>query len=200
MNNFFDSFEADVVSNYKIFREERKKEIEELLRLETEKKQAKLEKQALKKLEMEQKAEEVKRIAEEAKTGKPAGKAPPKPAAKPGAKGGKDEKPLVDVPQLEVPKVTTFQSEMGNKYVRERTLAEIVTVIMSPPPEEDADSEKEEDIALLNPNSSQNKVSPRVASDLKGKIPDAKFGDPKKSIQPNISEPEIKDPVEEEAD
>lgn len=34
---------------------------------------------------------------------------------------------------------------MGNKYVRERTLAEIVTVIMSPPPEEDADSEKEED-------------------------------------------------------
>jgi hypothetical protein len=44
MNNFYDSFEADVVSNYKIYREERRKEIEELLRLETEKKQAKLEK------------------------------------------------------------------------------------------------------------------------------------------------------------
>jgi|LakMenEpi03Oct11_1017367.scaffolds.fasta_scaffold04523_2 hypothetical protein len=57
---------------------------------------------------MEQKAEEAKRLAEEAKTGKPAGKAPPKPVAKPGAKGGKDDKPLVDVQQLEVPKVTTF--------------------------------------------------------------------------------------------
>lgn len=61
MNNFYDSFEADVVSNYKIYREERRKEIEELLRLETEKKQAKLEKQALKKLEQEQKADEAKR-------------------------------------------------------------------------------------------------------------------------------------------
>ena len=38
MNNFFDSFEADVVSNYKIYRTERQAEIEELLRLETEKK------------------------------------------------------------------------------------------------------------------------------------------------------------------
>jgi len=57
---------------------------------------------------MEQKAEEAKRLAEEAKTGKPAGKAPQKPVAKPGAKGGKDDKPLVDVQQLEVPKVTTF--------------------------------------------------------------------------------------------
>jgi|688.fasta_scaffold121561_5 hypothetical protein len=34
---------------------------------------------------------------------------------------------------------------MGNKYIRERTLVEIVTVIMSPIPEEDADSDKEED-------------------------------------------------------
>lgn len=76
---------------------------------------------------------------------------------------------------------------MGNKYIRERTLAEIVTVIMSPAPEEDADSEKEEDGVALNVNASQNKVSPRVTSGLKGlekggKVPDAKPGDPKKAV------------------
>jgi hypothetical protein len=38
MNNFFDSYEADILSNFKIFRAERKAEIEELLRQETEKK------------------------------------------------------------------------------------------------------------------------------------------------------------------
>jgi hypothetical protein len=90
MNNFFDSYEADILSNFKIFRAERKAEIEELLRQETEKKQAKLERLALKKLELEQKAEDAKRAAEEAKGGKPAGKAPAK--APPKGKG-KDDKP-----------------------------------------------------------------------------------------------------------
>ena len=61
---------------------------------------------------------------------------------------------MIDVPQLEVPKVTTFESEMGNKYIRERTLDEIVTVIMSPAPEEEEESEKEEDTNLLNQTSS----------------------------------------------
>jgi len=95
MNNFFDSYEADILSNFKIYKANRRAEIEELLKQETEKKQAKLEKQALKKLELEQKAEEAKRAAEEAKGIKPAGKAP----AKAQAKGkGKDDKPFLDVP------------------------------------------------------------------------------------------------------
>jgi len=87
----------------------------------------------LKKLEMEQKAEEAKRLAEEAKSGKPAGKAPPKQPVK---GKGKDEKPQIDVPILEVPKVTPYSTEMGNQYIRERPLAEIVSKLMSPPPEE----------------------------------------------------------------
>lgn len=43
MNNFYNSYEADILSNFKIFKAERKAEIEEILRQETEKKQAKLE-------------------------------------------------------------------------------------------------------------------------------------------------------------
>lgn len=116
MNSFFDQYEADVLSNFRIFTENRRAEIEAILKDETEKKQAKLEARALRKLDAEAKAEEAKRLAEEAKTGKPAGKAPAKAPAKPGAKG-KDDKPVLDVPQLEVPKVTPFASEMGNSYI-----------------------------------------------------------------------------------
>lgn len=115
-----------------------------MLKEETAKKQEKLEAKALKKLEAEAKAEEAKRLAEEAKTGKPAGKAPAKAPPKPGAKGGKDDKPQLDVPQLEVPKVTPFASEMGNNYIRERPLEEIVERMMKPADAGD-DSEKEEE-------------------------------------------------------
>ncbi|MFO0116687.1 MAG: hypothetical protein ACK521_03430 [bacterium] len=95
MNTFFDFYEADILGNFKIFRSERRAEIEELLRDETAKKQQKLERAALKKLEADQKAEEAKRATEEAKGGKQPNKAP----AKAPAKGkGKDEKPLIDVP------------------------------------------------------------------------------------------------------
>ena len=147
MNNFFDSYEADILSNFKIYKANRRAEIEELLKQETERKQAKLEKQALKKLELEQKAEEAKRAAEEAKGIKPAGKAP----AKAQAKGkGKDDKPVLDVPQLEVPKVIPYKSEMGNEYIKERPLEEIVTKIMSPPVKDEDESDKEEDNSVLN--------------------------------------------------
>ncbi len=127
MNNFFDAYEADILSNFKIYRIERKAEIEELLKQETERKQAKLEKAALKKLEQEQKAEEAKRAAEEAKGVKPTGKAPAKAQAK--GKGGKDEKPVLDVPQLEVPKVIPYKSEMGNDYIKEGKNLDMISKI-----------------------------------------------------------------------
>jgi hypothetical protein len=38
MNNFYDMYEADLLSNYKIFREDRKAEIEAILKDETDKK------------------------------------------------------------------------------------------------------------------------------------------------------------------
>jgi hypothetical protein len=95
MNTFFDFYEADILSNFKIFRAERRAEIEEILKEETLKKQQKLEKAALKKIEAEQKAEEAKRASEEAKGLKPVGKAPVK--APPKGKG-KDDKPILDVP------------------------------------------------------------------------------------------------------
>jgi len=71
MNDFYDSYEADLCSVFKIHRQDKKEEIMELLKAETEAKQKKLEKEALKKYEAEQKAEEAKRASEEAKGGKP---------------------------------------------------------------------------------------------------------------------------------
>jgi hypothetical protein len=51
---------------------------------------------------------------------------------------------------LEVPKVIPYKSEMGNEYIRERPLEEIVTKIMSPPVEDKDQSDKEEDNSVLN--------------------------------------------------
>jgi hypothetical protein len=36
MNNFFNQFETDILSNYKIYREDKRAEVEELLKQETE--------------------------------------------------------------------------------------------------------------------------------------------------------------------
>ena len=141
MNKFYNDYEADVSGSYQIFKEERREEIQEKLRLETENKQAKLQAEALAKHEAEQAAEEAKRTAEEAKTGKPAakGKAPPVKKA-----GGKDPgMPDLDVAQLEVPTVTEFESEMGNKYIRERPLDEIIQKLMTPQEEEEEAKEEE---------------------------------------------------------
>lgn len=115
MNDFFDTFEADVCLQFKIHTLDKKEEVMELLRVETEQKQAKLEADALKEYEAKQRENEAK-AAEEAKKA-PAGKAPAKAPAK--GKGG-DQKPALDVPKLEVPQVTDFKSEMGNQYIRER--------------------------------------------------------------------------------
>lgn len=53
MNQFYDDFEADCCGAFSIYKESRKEEIEEKLKLETEKKQAKLEAEALAKYEAE---------------------------------------------------------------------------------------------------------------------------------------------------
>ena len=167
MNNFFDDFEADIFGAFSIYKESRQEEIQEKLRLETEKKQAKLEAEALAKHEAEQAAEEAKKAAEEAKGIKQDAKkkAPP-------AKKGQDAKPQLDVPQLEVPQVTPFQSESGNKYIRERPLEEIVDKLMLPPPEEEEDppqekAEQQESQPNLTP--AGKKEEDKRASQLKDK-------------------------------
>ena len=42
MNNFYNDYEADICGSFQIYKEGRREEIKEKLRLETEKKQAKL--------------------------------------------------------------------------------------------------------------------------------------------------------------
>ena len=127
MNTFYNDFEKDALSIFKMFEESKRSEIEALLKKETEERQKKLEEEALKKLEEEKKAEELKK-AEDDKN-KPAaakGKAPP-PAAK---KGKEPEKPVLNVPQLQVPPIQEYVSSNGNKYLIERSLDEITTKLM----------------------------------------------------------------------
>ena len=79
-----------------------------------------MEAEALKKLEEDKKAEEAKAAEDVKKDPKAKGKAP---AAK---KGGKaDDKPLVDVPKLDVPEIQEYESAMAKKYLVERSLSEI---------------------------------------------------------------------------
>ena len=152
MNEFYDDFEADMGGSFQIYKESRREEIQEKLRVETETKQAKLQAEALAKYEAEQAAEEAKRAAEEAKGGKaPAKKAPP-----PAKKGGKDPgQHDLEVEQLEVPTVTEFESEMGNKYIRERPLQEIIDNLMTPQEEEEEekpDEPKEDEMPVSTPD------------------------------------------------
>ena len=42
--------------------------------------------------------------------------------AKPAGKGKEPDKPVFDIPKLEVPKMTEFTSEGGNDYVRARPI------------------------------------------------------------------------------
>ena len=140
MNAFYDEFEADVLGAYQIYKASRREEIQEKLRLETERKQAKLQAAALAKYEAEQAAEEAKRAAEEAKTGKPAAKG----KAAPAKKGGKDPGvPELDVEKLEVPEVSDFVSEMQNEYIRERPLEQIIETLMTPQEEEEEEKKEE---------------------------------------------------------
>ena len=98
------------------------------------------------------------------------------------------------MPQLEVPKVTPYKSEMGNDYIRERSLNEIVVKLMSPPVEEKEESEKEEE-PILNPNASAGKVSAREPSTMQNK----KAPEPKPSIKGKAVTVELEEePVEEQ--
>lgn len=127
MNVFYNDFEKDSLAVFKMYDESKRSEIEALFKKETEERQRKLEEEALKKLEEEKKAEELKK-AEEDKN-KPAaakGKAPP-PQAK---KGKEPEKPILNVPQLQVPAIQEYTSSNGNKYLIERSMDEITTKLM----------------------------------------------------------------------
>ena len=183
MNLFFNDFEADVSGSYQIYKEERREEIQEKLRLETEKKQEKLQAEALAKYEAEQAAEEAKRAAEEAKGNKPDKKA----KAPPAKKGGKDPaQPDLDVEQLAVPEVTAFKSEMGNEYIRERPLQEIIDKLMTPQEEEEEEKKDEPAEEAAEPEAKAATPAPEdkkasALSSKKGSVPkidpkDAKGG------------------------
>ena len=49
------------------------------------------------------------------------------------------------MPQLEVPKVSDYATEMGNQYVVERHLDEIAIKLMEPPKEDEPEEEKKEE-------------------------------------------------------
>jgi len=101
MDGFFEEFEITSLSVFKRFPEEQKDRITELYVKETADAQAKLEADALKKWEDDKKAEEAK-AADDAKKGIVDPKAK-KAAPPPKAKGKEGDKPVLDVPKLEVP-------------------------------------------------------------------------------------------------
>ena len=108
MDTFFINFEKDSMSQFRMFDESKRDDILALFTKETEEKQKKLEEEALKKYEEEKRIEEAKKLEEEKKNPAAAkGKAPAAPAKKPPGKG-EVEKPLVDVPKLEIPKIQEY--------------------------------------------------------------------------------------------
>lgn len=137
MNAFYDDFEADVCSVYKLHKAALREQVEARLQKETNEKQAKLEAKALRKYEKEKAAEEAKLAAEGG------AKVAPKKAA-PAKKGKEPERPPIDVPQLEVPKLTEYKSLLENDYLREVPLLEIATKIVHPPPEQSDDEDEKE--------------------------------------------------------
>lgn len=189
MNAFYDEFEADVLGAYQIYKASRREEIQEKLRLETERKQAKLQAAALAKYEAEQAAEEAKRAAEEAKTGKPA----PKGKAAPAKKGGKDPGvPELDVEKLEVPEVSDFVSEMQNEYIRERPLEQIIETLMTPQEEEEEEKKEEttvEEESTTPPVDNKSAMSNKRASNAtdKGKEKEKEKGSRSGATIPDTS-------------
>ena len=170
----------------------------ERLREETEKKQRKLEAEALAKYEAEQADEEKKRAAEEAKGGKPAAKGKA-PAQK--GKGGKgDGGPELDVEQLECPEPTPFKSQMENEYIRERPLAEIIDKLMTPIEEEEIKPDGEVLLGDADPPGSSANITPAEdpksgkASALSNKTKpnqsqDSKLKDKRESVNVTDSNP-----------
>jgi hypothetical protein len=95
MADFFRSFEEDICKQFKMWPIAKKDEVLDLLKKETEEKQAKMEAKAMAEFEA-RRAEEERIREEQAKNAPPAGKAP---AKKPDPKkGGKDDKPNLNLP------------------------------------------------------------------------------------------------------
>ena len=89
------------------------------------------------------------------------------------------------MPQLEVPTVTPFKSEMGNEYVRERTTDEIATKLMEMPKEEEEEKEEVED--------QQDSAPADPATPVKPAEPEAAAAD---VVSGNEEEQEEKEPAE----
>lgn len=104
-----------------------------------------MEEEALKKYEENKKAEEAKAVEETKK----AAADPKAKKAPPPKKGGKEpDKPVLDVPKLEVPVIKEFQSITNQKYLIERSLDEVTEKLYKPAP-------TEEEQVLSKPNSPQ---------------------------------------------
>jgi len=141
MDTFFEDFEGENLGAFKRFPEEQRERIIALFTKETEDAQAKLEAEALKKWEEEKKQDEA-RAADDAKKAAADPKAKKAPPPKKGA--GKDpDKPNLDVPKLEVPGVTDFESKMGRKYLYERKIEEIAEKLITPAPLDEETTAKE---------------------------------------------------------
>ena len=110
MDGFFMKFEQASLAIFKRFPVEEQERIQELFEKETADKQAALEAEALKKWEEEKRLEEQK-TEEEAKKAAADPKAKKAPPAK--GKGKEADKPVIDVPKLEVPAILEYESKMG---------------------------------------------------------------------------------------
>lgn len=142
MDNTFEGFEQNCFAVFKMFPESQRQRVQELFEKETAEAQAKLEAAAMKEWE------EKKKVDETAVTSEAAAKKAPEPKGKkpapPPKKGKEPEKPVFDVPKIEVPKIKDFKSVMDQKYVIERSMEEIAEKLLKPAP-------TEEELALETP-------------------------------------------------
>ena len=161
MDSFFEEFEADSLGIFKRFPEDQKERIQELYVKETEDAQAKLEAEALKKWEDEKKIEEAK-AAEDTKkaAADPKGKKAPPPK-----KGKEADKPNIDVPKLDVPEIKDYTSNMGQKFVIERSFEDIADKLIKPAPSEEEENAQDAN-AEGNPNEENNEGAIRQDSAL----------------------------------
>lgn len=133
MDKFFEEFEETTLGVFKRFPEDQRERIKELYTTETEDAQKKLEEEALKEWEEKKKAEEAK-AAEDAK--KPADPKAKK-AAPPKGKAGKDDKPNIDVPKLEIPVIAEYDTVLGKKFLIERSYKDIAQKLLQPEKDEE---------------------------------------------------------------
>lgn len=132
----FIEFEKKLAKHFKMETEESRERIQERLTKETEEKQKKLEEEYLKKQEEEElKAQEQNPTAVK-------GKAPAKKPAK-----GKKAEPVLDVPQLEVPKIEEYKSPSGETYLIDYDLEVIADGLMKT--EEEIEQQRIEEEKLM---------------------------------------------------